>query len=63
MKVATERQAVCMKSVYDVKSWKYLKILFCKLRATKISTARISETRVRKLNFYGICSMQTFVRN
>jgi len=37
--------------------------VFCKLRATKIAMARISETRVRKLNFDGICSMQTFVRN
>jgi hypothetical protein len=52
-----------MKSLYDIKSWKYLKIMLCKLRATKMAMAGISEDRGRKLNFDGICSMQTFVRN
>ena len=63
MKIAKERIAVCMKSLYDVNVLKRLNVLFCELRATKIVTARISEVRVRKLKFDGICSMQTFVRN
>jgi hypothetical protein len=63
MKNTKERLAVCKKSLYDVKSWKYLNIGFCKLRAMKIAKAGISEDRVRKLNFDGICSIQTFIRN
>ena len=63
MKIAKERLAVCMKSFYDFNIWKYLNIVFCELRATNIATARISEVRVRKLNFDGICFMQAFVWN
>ena len=63
MKIAKERLVGCTKCLYDVNIWKYLNVLFCELRATKIAKARISEVRVRKLNFDGICSTQTFVGN